>query len=346
MRRFTTLIVTCLSISFSASALASGDSVPNGRPFQELLSQVDENRELIEANQESINLLNQSVDTINSQIVTIDNQLTNLTTTVTGHSATISSALQRIADNEEDISTLSTDLETLSLQHQQDVSIIHVELDAIKTGLADIENQTGALSIELSEKFLFLQSQVNQNDYELNQMLSNIGYLNFRFNMLNYSYNLLNSRYSSLSTQLNNYNYELNLLEREIDILKSRVTNLESGSTPSDPCVSSIADGQRIYGTWTSACRSTHRSGRYARYYTFTIPTTRYVRIELNSSTDPYLYLLRGAGQSGTVYTSNDDGGPGLNSRIFRYLPAGTYTIEATTYSSGRTGSFNVYVNY
>ena len=38
----------------------------------------------------------------------------------------------------------------------------------------------------------------------------------------------------------------------------------------------------------------------------------------------------------------NDDGGDGLNSRISRSLPAGTYTIEATTYATGATGAFTL----
>ena len=66
------------------------------------------------------------------------------------------------------------------------------------------------------------------------------------------------------------------------------------------------------------------------------------MQIDLQSSTDTYLYLLSGSGMNGSVITSDDDGGTGLNSRITRSLSAGTYTIEATTYSSGATGSFTL----
>ena len=41
------------------------------------------------------------------------------------------------------------------------------------------------------------------------------------------------------------------------------------------------------------------------------------------------------------MLTRNDDS-DGLNSRISRSLSAGTYTIEATTYSTGATGSFTL----
>jgi hypothetical protein len=52
---------------------------------------------------------------------------------------------------------------------------------------------------------------------------------------------------------------------------------------------------------------------------------------------------------SGKVIASNDDGGGGTNSRIPAStgtftLPAitGTYVIEVTTYSSGKTGAYTV----
>ncbi len=95
-------------------------------------------------------------------------------------------------------------------------------------------------------------------------------------------------------------------------------------------------------GTWSSSCSSTNRSGRYARFYSFQVSRTSTVRIDLTSSIDTYLYLLSGSGTSGSVLTYNDDGGTGRNSRISRSLSAGTYTVEATTYPSRRTGSFSL----
>ena len=54
------------------------------------------------------------------------------------------------------------------------------------------------------------------------------------------------------------------------------------------------------------------------------------VRIELTSADgDPYLYLLA---SDGSRITDNDDGGDGLDACIERFLPAGIYFIEATTY--------------
>ena len=109
-------------------------------------------------------------------------------------------------------------------------------------------------------------------------------------------------------------------------------------------CEDSISLNQNVSGSWESGCVATHRSGRYAKYFTFTLPSSQEVTIDLRSTTDTYLFLLDGAGQNGSVITFNDDGGNGLNSRIVRTLPAGTYTVEATTYASGRTGDFSVSV--
>ena len=67
------------------------------------------------------------------------------------------------------------------------------------------------------------------------------------------------------------------------------------------------------------------------------------MQIDLTSSEDTYLYLLSGSDSDGTVIAENDDAtGQGTNSRITETLASGTYTVEATTYGSGTTGSFNL----
>ena len=96
-------------------------------------------------------------------------------------------------------------------------------------------------------------------------------------------------------------------------------------------------------GSWTGACGSTHRDGGYARFYAFTLDTQTAVQIDLTSSEDTYLYLLSGSDSDGRVIAENDDAaGQGTNSRITETLASGTYTVEATTYGSGTTGSFDL----
>jgi hypothetical protein len=114
---------------------------------------------------------------------------------------------------------------------------------------------------------------------------------------------------------------------------------IAGAGTPTGCTPSPISNNQTLSGTMSSSCASTHHSGAYAKLYTFSANANDSITVSLNSSAfDSYLYLL---GPSGSVVASDDDSGGGTNSLI-RYTAAtgGTYTIEATSYSSGSTGSF------
>ena len=121
--------------------------------------------------------------------------------------------------------------------------------------------------------------------------------------------------------------------------------SLESTGGGGGDCVSELSLDRSVSDTWSSDCRSANRSDSYARFYTFSVGSATNVRIDLESDTDPYLFLLSGSGTSGSTIESDDDGGTGNNSQIFRRLPQGTYTIEATTYRGGDTGSFTLSLN-
>ncbi len=111
---------------------------------------------------------------------------------------------------------------------------------------------------------------------------------------------------------------------------------------PSSCGVESIAFNQSTSGSWSAGCQATHRSGRYARYYAFDLASGGSVRINLRSSADAYLILLRGRGTGGSVVAEDDDTFLSTDAEIAMSLPAGSYTIEATTYSAGVTGSFTL----
>ncbi|MCY4102461.1 MAG: pre-peptidase C-terminal domain-containing protein [bacterium] len=114
-----------------------------------------------------------------------------------------------------------------------------------------------------------------------------------------------------------------------------------SGSSSGCGVVSLGAVGGSVSrgGVWAAGCESSQRSGRFARVFGFTLGAEREVTVDLESSVDAYLYLLDGQGR---IVDEDDDGGSGLNSRITRTLAAGTYRVEATTYSSGASGSFTL----
>ncbi len=85
-------------------------------------------------------------------------------------------------------------------------------------------------------------------------------------------------------------------------------------------------------GTWTlDTCGSRFVAEHPAYGYSFILPQDGRVLIDLESENgDPVLSLI--SATSGLIM-ANDDGGARFNSRIERYLLAGTYLIEATTYS-------------
>ena len=116
------------------------------------------------------------------------------------------------------------------------------------------------------------------------------------------------------------------------------------GPTPTDPCAGAITADGATTGTWAAGCQSQVAGRGYARYHTFTLSEQRAVTITLESAIDTYLYLRSGSAKSGDAVAENDDLAPGsnLNSQISRSLPAGTYTIEATTYAAGQAGSFTL----
>ena len=57
------------------------------------------------------------------------------------------------------------------------------------------------------------------------------------------------------------------------------------------------------------------------------------------------MILLDGHGTAGDVNETDDDGGPGTDSRISKKLPLGDYTVEAATYRSGAAGRYRLKVS-
>ena len=110
-------------------------------------------------------------------------------------------------------------------------------------------------------------------------------------------------------------------------------------------------DGGR--NSWASDCTSNISApggsgDRYARFYTFTLDAESNVTIDLSSDEDTYLYLRSGTSTDGTPIHDNDDidtASQTYDSRIVETLAAGDYTIEATTYNAGRTGTFTLALN-
>ena len=131
---------------------------------------------------------------------------------------------------------------------------------------------------------------------------------------------------------------------------------LPAADAPYDPCLEELGSfddsGEiEVEGTWVSSCSSDRAAEqgtgeRYARFYTFEITEDSDISISLTSSEqDTYLYLTEGVGRDGDLVDENDDVDPGsdTNSLIeVEDLPAGEYTIEATTFEAEKTGDFRL----
>ncbi len=111
------------------------------------------------------------------------------------------------------------------------------------------------------------------------------------------------------------------------------------GSTP-------IANGQTITGTLSTSDCFDSTTGRNYDAYTFSGTAGQQIAISQSSTDfDTYLYLLNPSGQ---IIAQDDDGGGGTNSRIpatsgFFTLPAtGTYTIRASSFSTGASGAYTL----
>ena len=107
-----------------------------------------------------------------------------------------------------------------------------------------------------------------------------------------------------------------------------------------------------LTGIWNDSCLSTspapHVGGdRYARFYTFTLDTEMPLEINLTSTTDTYLYVLRGHGASGTIVYESDDEerSENTNSVVSGTFQPGDYTIEVTTRQPSTTGEFHLTVH-
>ena len=118
----------------------------------------------------------------------------------------------------------------------------------------------------------------------------------------------------------------------------------DPGSGDDSDDINDIGVGEIIEGEWESDCLSITRGARLAKYYTLTVPIASGVKMALDSHLDTYL-VLRSGGLSGSIIAEDDDDGVGNNSLIEQTLPAGKYTIEATTfYSDGVEAEFTLTV--
>lgn len=103
------------------------------------------------------------------------------------------------------------------------------------------------------------------------------------------------------------------------------------------------AVGARIDGSWTLSGGRSYTSAGNPRFR-LSLAQARTVQIDLGSSSvDTYLYLLDAGG---SLIDSDDDGGPGLDSRLSASLSAGDYILVAASYHDHQSGGFRLLSSY
>ena len=117
-----------------------------------------------------------------------------------------------------------------------------------------------------------------------------------------------------------------------------------------DGSVTGRWSGRYRFGDWIPECASAKRGDNYAaQYYRLTLDQESRVTLDLRSSAaGTHLYLWGGINrQSGTPLAEDSGiswGRSGFSSRIERTLPAGAYTVEATTFAELDDGQFTLTV--
>jgi serine protease Do len=110
-----------------------------------------------------------------------------------------------------------------------------------------------------------------------------------------------------------------------------------SATTP----LTAIAVGQTLTGA-LGATDCLLGNGSSADLYGLTVATARSVQIDMTSTTvDAYLLVVDPAGN---VLDQDDDDGGGTDARVTLSLPAGTFTVVATSFEPRETGGYTLRV--
>ena len=158
------------------------------------------------------------------------------------------------------------------------------------------------------------------------------------------------NRDSRITTTLGAGDYTIEVTTYSADEIGDFILTVATLLDEDDGCAEDLGgldDELSRDGAWFEDCSSFNQPGSFARFYTFTLEGQTEVQIDLVSASDPYVFLIDGPRRTGTVIDENDDIVDFINrnSRIIADLPAGDYTVEATTFSSGVIGRFSLSIS-
>lgn len=222
------LLPALLAASIISLPVYASKGAENGRPFQELQSQIDSNRSLIEANAGAIGNLNADVAAINNRIDALSADVDSLALQVVDNTNAINGILAQAATTQNDLDALRTELSELAALHAADFAAINLAMDAVNAELVRLNNMRQALANELNTALAALTSAVGDNALAIDSLLLDLVTVNAQLTSINSNIADLSNRSDELEAAQALYASQLGELSNVVAGLESAVETLQS----------------------------------------------------------------------------------------------------------------------
>jgi len=229
---FTTIILFIGPLAAAAppnDKPGNGDS-PNGRPFQNLQSQIDgldpeSLLELIQQNEDSISTLTSEITSLQSQILTNANNISSL-------DSDVASFQSQIDSNDSDISTLQSRIDANDADNQR----LQGEIDSLNSQIASLESD-----------IINLQSQIDSNNADISLLQIDNLQIHSQLNLITSDIDLIFIQIGNLVTEIANV---FTTLQNQITSNDQDISNLQTKTNENMDRIDSIVGQDCPDGTY------------------------------------------------------------------------------------------------
>ncbi|MBT4161694.1 MAG: hypothetical protein HOC70_03530 [Gammaproteobacteria bacterium] len=220
------IILCTLLISAASHSIAAKDnnSFLNGKPFDFLSDQIEQNRAAIEENADRLDVAEALITDLNTDLDTIEQQ-------VSANSSSISDAFDDIAAANGDISQLSLGLSSLEQSVNTSLMDLNAALGTLEDDLADLSTQLSILSSDVTTANASLQAAIDTNSDDILALSGVVTTMSANLSTLQTSYLLLSGRVASTESAIAANQTSLTSLSGLVSALDVRVSALENGDT-------------------------------------------------------------------------------------------------------------------
>lgn len=218
-----TLLAAGISLAITAPVMAS-----NGKPFQELQNQIDDNRELINSNANAIQGLRTDVSAIQDHLVETDSRLDSLEVNVANNTQAINDTLVRLNTAENNINDLHAQLGDLTAQHAADMQAISNELATINQRILELNQLREDLANDLNAQLADLNQKVTDNAVAIDSIVLQLLTVNAQLSGVNSDILNLQTRQDNLEDSFQIASDQLAELQGKVDDLSVAVSTLQS----------------------------------------------------------------------------------------------------------------------